>query len=278
MRLGPFLAGLVLAACSSGAAPTPSASLFLASSSPSSSPSPSPSATPAALDGRTFVSVSVVRDGADFPLVPNTQLRLSFPSGHQLGASAGCNSMFGNYQLDGNVLVVDQMGTTDMACNPPALMAQETWFSQLLSSHPTLALDGDNLTVTSGSTVVKMLDREVAEPDAQLVGPKWVVESIITGETGSSVPQGATAWLQFGADGRVSMNTGCNSGGGPYTADASTITFGPLATTKMFCAGAGGELEQAVLAVLNAQTVDYSIDAQSLTLEAGAAGLQLVAR
>jgi hypothetical protein len=45
----------------------------------------------------------------------------------------------------------------------------------------------------------------------------------------------------------------------------------------MFCAGAGGELEQAVLAVLNAQTVDYSIDAQTLTLSAGAAGLQLVA-
>src|SRR4029079_563678 len=106
--------------------------------------------------------------------------------------SAGCNSMFGRYQLDGNVLVVSQMGTTDMACNPPALMLQETWYSQLLSSQPTITLDGDSLTLTSGATVVKMLDREVAQPDAQLVGPKWMVESIITGETGSSVPQGAS--------------------------------------------------------------------------------------
>jgi heat shock protein HslJ len=47
--------------------------------------------------------------------------------------------------------------------------------------------------------------------------------------------------------------------------------------TKMACAGAAGQLEQAVMAVLNARTVDYSIDAQTLTLEAGAAGLQLVA-
>jgi heat shock protein HslJ len=222
--------------------------------------------------------VSVVRDGADFPIVPNTQLRLSFPSGQQLGASAGCNSMFGKYRLDGNILVVSQMGTTEMACNPPALMMQETWFSQLLTSAPTLAVDGDNLTLTSGATVVKMLDREVAEPDAQLVGPKWTVESIITGETGSSVPQGATAWLQFGADGRVTLNTGCNSGGGSYTADASTITFNQLAITAMGCSGAAAQLEQAVLAVLNAHTVDYNIDAQSLTLEAGAAGLQLLAR
>jgi len=274
MRLGPVLAGLVLAACSAGAAQTPSP---VPSASPSPSPSPSPSATPAGLEGRTFVSVSVVRDGADFPLVGSSQLRLGFQAARQLNASAGCNSMGGKYALDGDTLVVNQLATTDMACDPPALMAQESWFGQLLSSKPTLALDGNNLTVTSGSIVVKMVDREVAEPDAQLVGPKWTVESIITGETGSSVPQGVTAWLQFGADGRVSLNTGCNSGGGTYTADSSTITFGALATTKMFCAGAAGELEQAVLAVLNAQTVDYSIEAQSLTLEAGAAGLQLTA-
>jgi len=164
-----------------------------------------------------------------------------------------------------------------MAGNPPALMAQETWFIQLLSSQPTLAVDGDTLTVTSGDAVITMLDREVAEPDAQLVGPKWTVESIIMGETAVSVPQGATAWLQFGADGRLSLNTGCNSGGGPYTADGATITFGAIAMTKMACAGAAGQLEQAVMAVLNARTVDYSIDAQTLTLEAGAAGLQLVA-
>jgi hypothetical protein len=46
----------------------------------------------------------------------------------------------------------------------------------------------------------------------------------------------------------------------------------------MGCSGAAAQLEQAVLAVLNAHTVDYNIDAQSLTLEAGAAGLQLIAR
>ena len=265
MRLA--FAALLLAACSTAGSQT----------TPSPSPQPSPTDPPAGLAGRTFVSTSVVRAGADFPLVPNTQLRLTFIDGRQLSASAGCNSIFGGYRLQGNVLLVDQLGTTDMACNPPALMAQETWFTQLLSSQPTLALDGDTLTVTSGDTVVTMLDREVAEPDAQLVGPKWTVESIIMGETAASVPQGATAWLQFGADGRVSLNTGCNSGGGPYTAYAATITFGPLAMTKMACAGAAGQLEQAVMAVLNARTVDYSIDAQTLTLEAGAAGLQLVA-
>jgi heat shock protein HslJ len=266
MRLA--FAALLLAACSTAGGQT----------TPSPSVSPSPTAPPAGLDGRTFVSTSVVRAGTDFPLVPNTQLRLAFIDSRQLGASAGCNSIFGGYQLQGNVLLVDQLGTTDMACNPPALMAQETWFTQLLSSRPTLGLDGNTLTVTSGDTVITMLDREVAEPDAQLVGPTWTVETIINGESASSVPMGATAWLQFGADGRASLNTGCNSGGGPYTADAGTITFGPIATTKMFCAGPGGQLEQAVLEVLNAQTVDYSIDAQTLSLQAGAAGLQLVAR
>src|SRR3954463_13389359 len=273
MRFGLPMAALLLTACSSAPALSPSPPPASATPNPAS---PSPTSTPASLDGRTFVSVSVVRDGADFPLVPNSQLRLSFPTGQQLGASAGCNSISGNYAIDANVLLVNQLGTTDMAC-PPPLMQQETWFTQLLSSRPTLALDGDNLTVTTGTTAVNMLDREVAEPDAKLVGPKWTVTSIITGETGSSVPQGASAWLQFGADGRVTLNTGCNSGGGSYTADANTITLEQVAMTAVGCTGAAAQLEQAVMTVLNAQTLDYSTDAQSLTLEAGAAGLQLTA-
>src|SRR3954468_9276624 len=273
MRFGLPMAALLLTACSSAPALSPSPPPASATPNPAS---PSPTSTPASLDGRTFVSVSVVRDGADFPLVPNSQLRLSFPTGQQLGASAGCNSISGNYAIDANVLLVNQLGTTDMAC-PPPLMQQETWFTQLLSSRPTLALDGDSLTVTAGTTVVNMLDREVAEPDAKLVGPKWTVTSIITGETGSSVPPGASAWLQFGADGRVTLNTGCNSGGGSYTADANTITLEQVAITAVGCTGAAAQLEQAVMTVLNAQTLDYSIDAQSLTLEAGAAGLQLTA-
>ena len=263
---------VVLAACNTAATATPSPS-----PSPTPSPSPSPTAAPASLDGRTFVSTSVTRGGADFPLVNNTQLRLTFDP-PVLHGTAGCNSMSGNYLIAGNVLHVDQLAMTEMACDPPALMDQETWFAQLLGSQPTLALDGNNLTITSADTVVTMVDREIAEPDAKLVGPVWTVDTIISGEAASSVPQGVIASLQFDENGGLTLNTGCNDGGGKYTVDGGTITFSDLVTTEKACAGAAGQLEQAVVAVLSAGTVDYSIDANRLTLTAGAAGLGLTAR
>jgi hypothetical protein len=47
-----------------------------------------------ALDGRTFISTSVVDGNEDRELVANTEIRLTFNDG-QLGASAGCNTFGG---------------------------------------------------------------------------------------------------------------------------------------------------------------------------------------
>ena len=57
-------------------------------------------------------------------------MRLSFVDG-QLGASGGCNSMGGSYVVDGDRLAVEQMMTTEMACEP-ALMEQDQWLAALL--------------------------------------------------------------------------------------------------------------------------------------------------
>jgi heat shock protein HslJ len=240
-------------------------------------PTASPSATPGSLEGRTFVSAFVTRGGAPFQLEPNTNLRITFQNG-RVTASAGCNTISGAVAIQGNLLVVSELATTDMACAPPPLMAQEQWFAGVVGSRPTLALDGDNLTITAPNTVIAMVDRAVAEPDAKLVGPLWTVDTIIAGESASSVPQDVTATLQFDANGGLTLNTGCNSGGGRYAADATTIAFTDLVTTKRACAGSGNVLETAVMEVLRANSVPFSIDAQTLTLTAGAAGLQLTAR
>ena len=61
---------------------------------------------------------------------------------------------------------------------------------------------------------MRLLDREVAEPDLNIVGPTWTVESIIHGDAVSSVPAGAIATLVFKADGTIDVNAGCNRGGG----------------------------------------------------------------
>jgi heat shock protein HslJ len=215
----------------------------------------------------------VTRDGAAAQLVPGTQVRLSF-NGGQLSASAGCNMMSGAYSLDGDHLLLANAGVTEMGCDAPR-QAQDDWLFGTLGGKPTLALNGNDLTVTLGGTVIQLLDREIADPDVELVGPLWTVESIISGEAVSSVPQGATATFQFRADGTVDLQTGCNSGGGKYAVNAGTLRFIDIVTTDRACAGPGGELEAAVVRLLSAAAVDYLIDANVLTLRAGDQGLQL---
>ena len=73
-----------------------------------------------------------------------------------------------------------------------------------------------------------LTDREAAEPDRALAETTWAVDTLVDGQTASSVPAGATATLVFGAD-RVAISAGCNSGSADYTMTGDTIRFGTRA-------------------------------------------------
>jgi heat shock protein HslJ len=264
-----------LVACTAGApaaSPTP-----VPFPSPSAQPTDPPRATPppntmpAGLAGRSFVSVRVTDGDDDFPLVPGTRIDLSFIDG--LGARAGCNHLFGRYRIDGDRLLVDQMGMTEMGCEPP-LMAQDQWLIAFLSSGPTFALNGNDLLLTSGDVTITLLDREIAEPDQPLQNITWGLTSLITGDAVSSVPLGVMPTLLFRDDGTLELNTGCNSGGGSYTVEGDRLVLRDIVLTDMACAGAAGQVEQAVVSVLGVEGLSLAIDGTSLTLMAGNNGLQ----
>jgi len=223
------------------------------------------------LDGRTFVSTAV----EGYELVEGTQVELTF-DGDRLGFSAGCNSGGGTWSVDGDVLVVPAgMAMTEMACEPSALMDQETWAAALLTSRPTVALDGDTMTLTAaGGEVVTFTDREVADPDRPLEGTTWNVESFIEADAVSSIALARTPNMVF-EGGTVALDTGCNRGSGSYELTDTDLTFGPVATTRAACADqAGTDAERAVLATLTG-TSTYEIDADVLTLRTGEIGLIL---
>jgi heat shock protein HslJ len=199
-----------------------------------------------------------------------TQVRLSFRDG-QVSASAGCNSMSGTYRIDGDRLRTTSLATTEMACDPPR-MEQDAWLASLLDG-ATVGLDGNTLTLAREGVRLTLLDRRVADPDRPLALTRWVVDAIVTGDAVSSLPVGVVAALTFSADG-VAVETGCNTGGTSVTVSDVTITFGPLSLTKRGCAGGAMAVEQAVTAVLSGE-VGYAIEAGTLTLDAGAAGLVL---
>jgi heat shock protein HslJ len=238
-----------------------------AGSAGSSGDPPVPGVDTGNLAGRTFVSTDI--EGRD--LVPGSRVRLSFDVG-RIGAQAGCNSMGGSVAIVDGRFVLDDLATTEMACDP-ALMDQDAWLAGFLDG-AAVTLVGDTLALANGGVVLTLVDREVADPDRPLVGTRWVVDGLISGEAVSSVPAGVVASLVFSADGRVAVEAGCNSGGAPVEIAAATMTFGPLALTEMACEGPASEVERVVTAVLTG-TVAYLVEADVLTLDHGGSGLIL---
>ncbi len=200
--------------------------------------------------------------------MPGTRIRLAFAD-DSLNANGGCNIMGGTYSIDGDRLTTTQMFMTEMACDEPR-MQQDEWLARFLGD-VAFTLDGDTLTLTDGTVRLTLVDKEVAAPDQPLEGTRWVLDGIVSGDAVSSVPVGVIASIRI-ANGRVDVAAGCNTGGGTIQVTADTLTFGPIALTKMACEGGPMAAEAAVTAVLSG-AVGYTIDADVLTLDAGGAGL-----
>lgn len=228
-------------------------------------------AAPLALDGRTFLSVDITVNGVQHQLVPGTRVRLTFNDGN-LGANAGCNHIGGQYRLDNGRLIVDAMAMTEMGCDPQR-HAQEEQLSRWLAARMQVRLNGPELILEGDGVVIRLLDQEVADPDRPLAGTRWLLTTIIEGDAAMSVPQGVVASLELSADGNFSLHAGCNQGGGRYTVEGGTITFGDVMLTRMACDEPRGSVEAAVLAVLGAGQVAYTITADSLSLDGDGRGL-----
>ncbi|MET0457646.1 MAG: META domain-containing protein, partial [Ilumatobacteraceae bacterium] len=223
------------------------------------------------LDGRTFLSTAV----EGYQLVDGAQIQLTF-DGADVAAAGGCNQIASTWSLEGAVLVVTPPAMTMMACEPAALMDQDTWFSAVLTSKPTVSVNGDELTIAAtDGTVVTFLDQSVADPDLPLEGTTWSVDGLVSGDAASSIPAGGRAPSLRLDGGTITVDTGCNTGSGTYTLDGTDITFGPIATTRMACADpAGSATETAVLTVLSG-TATYEVEADVLRLTNGTNGLML---
>jgi heat shock protein HslJ len=221
--------------------------------------------------GRQFLSTGVTEKGAPRPLEDGTRIQLAFEA-VRLSANAGCNTMSGGYTITAGQLLVGDLATTMMACAQP-LMNQDQWLAAFLNKRPLIRVSGNDLTLEADGTIISFVDREVAEPDAELVGTLWTLESVTANQAVTVYNVTPAPRLVLAPGGNVTFTTGCNDGFGTYTSTDTSITFSALGTTKKACEPTAMTLESQVLSVLGAGTVAYEIDGSSLTLKVGDNGL-----
>ena len=75
-----------------------------------------------------------------------------------------------------------------------------------------------------------------------LAGTTWrlvSIESMSDEQPGITIDDPAKYTVMFGGDGRAAFQVDCNRGNGSWTAaaasDSGSVTFGPIALTRMFC-------------------------------------------
>lgn len=179
------------------------------------------------------------------PPADGVGISAQFSADGKVSGSAGCNRYSGTYTVSGNSITFSSpMATTMMMCDE-AVMAQESAFLQALADAKTYSMDGDKLTLkdADGNSLL------VFQAQSQdLAGTSWEAVNFNNGKQAViGTLAGTTLTADFGKDGTLSGNAGCNTYSGAYKVNGDQITVGPLVSTMMACSEPAGVMEQETL-------------------------------
>ncbi|MGB0120684.1 MAG: META domain-containing protein [Solirubrobacterales bacterium] len=217
---------------------------------------------PEDLSGRTFVSTGVKGRS----LVAGTQITLGFDSG-MLSASAGCNSIQGKYEINGDSFSLGKAAETLLGC-PKELEDQDEWLTSVLQSGLRPYERGDTVVFLGLGVEIDAKESDGPASAPPVVGTDWLLNSYSDkqGNVVSMKPGVRLPFLEFKADDTVFVFDGCNTGNGrAVVQENGTITFGPIGLTRIACPGLSGDVSNAFLKVINGKT-DYDFEAQNLVI------------
>lgn len=177
---------------------------------------------PPEVDGTSWRLIAGGGPGGDVDLVPGYPITITF-EGTRVNGTAACNGYGGTYSLDGNTLVINDLSQTEMACEPTEVMEAERAYLTNVLDVTELSIVGDEL-VLGGPATELVFVRQPEVPEAELLGQEWVLDTLIRGESASSVG-GDRATLQLQADGTFSGSTGCRTLAGDYVISGASVQF-----------------------------------------------------
>lgn len=173
--------------------------------------------------------------------------------GGQFSGSTGCNRVQGGYEVAGTAFRFgDGLAATRMAC-PEPLMQQEAAIFKALQGVTRYRYAPDRLELTDDrdETILRFTRIGAATSGADatmgaLEGRTWVLEALADAQGTLANPiQGTTIDLSFDPRGRISGSDGCNRYLSGFARAKASLSFGPIATTRMACTATDGRAEQA---------------------------------
>lgn len=204
-------------------------------------------------------------DGEPLPLPPGAHATLDVDA-ETLGGRSFCNHYSSTYRRDGDTLAVDGLGGTEMACEP-AVMAAEAAYLSALGRADTVARDGGDLVLT-GDGVRLRFSPVPPVPDRSLAGTRWVLETLVEGETASST-LGEPAVLLLDADRRASASTGCRSVTGTWLLEDGALVIDDLLVSGDCPAEVARQDEHVTAVLASVSTAEVEEDRLTLTAPDG---------
>ena len=230
---------------------------------------PAPQATPtevvntdptfAGLGGMTWTLVSYGNPDSPQAALPEAPVTLVF-SAEGIGGSAGCNTYGGGFQYDAGTISFGNVVSTKVACEGAGVMEQESAYLNALSSANSFQISDGRLQIVYDSGVLTFTSDAGSASD--LVGVTWNLVSMGSPDSPQPVLQGTPITLIFTNEG-VGGSAGCNTYGGGFQTDGSSITFSNVVSTLMACGDTGVmEQETAYLNALNSASSYQVTDGQ----------------
>jgi len=220
--------------------------------------------------GTSWVLSSIRDAGGNLMKVPALPpVTLEFREGESLGGSGGCNQYGGSYERNGSRITIGQIFSTLMYCEEAGVSERESAYLGLLGGIRMYRIEGDSLRFFDGvGAEVLVFTRASPVASLPLTGTPWGLESLASGKDAvGSLIAGTRIDAVFTGNGSVSGSAGCNQYFASYTTAGSSLTLGPVGSTKMFCGAPAGIMgqEQAFLSLLT-RVSRYEIEGDRLVL------------
>ena len=166
--------------------------------------------------------------------------------GRRVGGTSFCNGFGGTYQVEGEQLLLEDVASTLVGCAGDVAAAEGAYLTVLTASGLRFGMDGDELVLTSDAGEL-LFRRLPPVPEAELVGTRWVLETIAHGGTASE----AVGARELRADGTVTFTTGCPTVNGTWTTRGDTVLLADLVNEPIPCPSDGTERESLVTQTLS---------------------------